>query len=121
MIIALNSLYTEPKYYLKISFKLTKLIETSINENFGNVIKDKFENDYTLSMFNTTGKKIKEINILGPDIDNRKKIISWNLCFPYKKISKSKDVNNEYINSFIDPIYFLNRIAAPALKKGSKQ
>lgn len=92
MKIKISSIFPEPGYSFKVSYKVIKLILELLNS-------EKYEGkaDYDLGIVIATGEKVKTLEVKGPDISKRYKTIDYAVWIPYNSVIESTNMLQSYI------------------------
>ena len=102
MKIGINSLYSEVGISFNISHKVDNYIVSLIEKRIMKTHKlDMVKKNYFLELVITTKKDQKEVKVMGPDIDDNDKFISYALWLPYKQI----DSSNNYLESYLQYLF----------------
>lgn len=107
---SISSIFPEPGYSFMVSFKIKKLIVAKINQE---IFENHWEGQhitYQLNAVVATNSKTEMLNVMGPDIDKKRKMIDYAIWMPYKSIAESDNYLKAYIdNLFIGLKEILNR------------
>ena len=111
MTLLIGAWYNEPGYKFNFSHK----VDLFIREQVTSVIFSKyhlFDRDKTwyLNLVVATDSKTEELEVKGPEVRKRAKMIDYGLWLPYMKITTSAYPLKSYINYFLKAlkIVFIN-------------
>ena len=105
MILITSAWYNEPEYYFEISHKVDNFIrEQVIKTIFPKYQLDDIEPNWYLKLSVSTASDIKELEVRGPEINKRSKMISYGFWMPFDTITKSKDPINSYLDYYFQAL-----------------
>lgn len=102
MILLLSEWYSEVGVEFKVSNKILKIIREKLLENiFIPNGLDKEEERYYFNIVITANSHSDELDVRGPTIRKREKMIDYGLWLPYNKIIKASN----YLETYLDYLF----------------
>lgn len=103
MILLISEWYNEKGVEFDVSHKVLKYIRKVLDENVVKDLDTDFVDykDFYLNLVIATSKKTKELEVRGPEIKKRQKMIDYGLWLPFKKITRT----NKYLEDFISYLF----------------
>lgn len=104
----LSSFYAEPGYEFKISHKVYQLVQGLLEKHimipYG---LDEKEPKVMIGLDVTTGSKVREVNVKGPDVDKRNNFTNYGIWLPFEPIVSSENVLETFLNQYFDALVIL--------------
>lgn len=97
-----SSFYTEPGYYFDISYKVFALIERKVAEEVGATGFQGIKDGETLSLMINTSSSQETMEVRGPDIDRKNKVIVYCVWLPYRPIANSDNLLKAFLTNYFD-------------------
>jgi len=105
MILLVGAWYNEAGYSFNFSHKVDNYIrEIIISEIFSKYKLSQENEGWFLNLIIATDSKTKTLDVRGPEIRKRQKMIDYGLWLPYDEITNSENPLEKYIDNFFDAL-----------------
>ncbi|RCW41266.1 hypothetical protein [Paenibacillus prosopidis] len=106
MDIITSNIYSEVNSFFSVSHKVDLKIREKLNESLKSDLQQAL-NDEAMPFFNlivSTSKATINVEVKGPDYNQKEKIINWGLWLPYEAIVNHPKQNIPYISYYFDAL-----------------
>lgn len=103
------SFFSEINCRFSISHKVNLEIRNALNEQIKSELKPppKDERFEYINLVVTTSSNTHAVEVKGPELDRKEKVITWNLWLPYERITSSTTQEAPYIQFYFDALVIL--------------
>jgi hypothetical protein len=111
MVLVVSRWFNEVGYSFKVSTKIDSLIRDQIRSKVLEPYDiDKSDEGFYLNLVVATSSNTTHLEVRGPEINKRKKMIDYGLWFPYKEIAMSDNPEKNYVENYIEALKFRRQV-----------